>query len=206
MGTIENIPIFNIIKRLVKLIIKLIIAVLFVIVIAQTMNNWTIIRGYLRDCSKLSLINIIYESDLVCIKEQNLKSVQLLTELYESSENWDGKIGRDAFKDCPESRCFAFRYRSNSQIALESSDGVVVHAPNLHQIPSRETYHRRSKQLWVYYTIESQRVSLCLRNFNITDFDDLFNITRTVKSKYSYFSIDIKQLERYEVYQNAFQR
>jgi hypothetical protein len=195
----KNIPIFNFIKRRIKLII----AVLFVIVLVQIMYSWTKIRGCSRDCPK-SLINIKHESDLECIRAQNLKPVQLLTELFKSSVKWGGKIGRDVFKDCPESRCFAFRYRLNSQVALESSDGVVVHAPNLYRIPSRETYHRRSRQLWFFYTLESQRMSLCLRNFKITDLDDLFNMTRTVKSEYAYFSNDIKQLERYEIYQNAF--
>ena len=181
--------------------LKVIIAVLCVIIIVQIFYNWTLTP----DCSG-RLFNIEKERDLECIRAQNLKPVQLLTELFESSEKWNDKIGRDVFKDCPESRCFAFRYRSNSQVALESSDGVVVHAPNLYRIPSRDTYHRRSRQLWVYYTLESQRLSVCLRDFKITDLDDWFNITRTVKSEYSYFSNDIKQLERYEKYQNAFQR
>ena len=181
--------------------LKVIITVLCVIIIVQIFYNWTLTP----DCSG-ALFNIKNERDLECIRAQKLKPVQLLTELFESTEKWNDKIGRDVFKDCPESRCFAFRYRSNSQVALESSDGVVVHAPNLYRIPSRETYHRRSRQLWVYYTLESQRLSVCLRDFKITDLDDWFNITRTVKSEYSYFSNDIKQLERYEKYQNAFQR
>ena len=201
MRTRKNIRILSFTEYLIKLIL----AVLFLIVLVQIMYSWTKIRGCSRDCPK-SLINIERESDLECIKAQNLKTVQLQTELFEYSVNWDGKIGRDVFKDCPESRCFAFRYRSNSQVALESSDAVVVHVPNLYRIPSRETYHRRSRQIWVFYTLEPQRMSFCLRNFKITDLDDWFNITSTVKSKYSYFDSDIKQLERYENFQIAFQR
>jgi len=126
-----------------------------------------------------------------------------LTSYFEFSE-WNNKIGRETFADCREKRCFAFRYKSNSQIPLEESDGVIVHAPNLHHFPSRNVYKRNPRQLWSFYTLESQRLSICSQNFDLTDLDDWFNLTKTVKFNFSYNAFDLKQLDRYQMYRDTF--
>lgn len=156
-------------------------------------------------CQKLNFF-VEDESYLNCIRKNNLKSVQLLTEHFDSSAEWYNLKKGNPFKGCPESRCFAFRYKPNSHKALERSDGVIVHVPNLYRLTWRNGYQRRSQQLWTFYTMESPRSSFCLRNFEITDLDNWFNLTSTVKSEYSYFWYDMKQLERYTSYQIAYQK
>lgn len=140
-----------------------------------------------------------------------LKSIQVLTQFYDWIYWKDEQLGERAFENCSQKACFAFRYESSSwngrrmQEAVEESDGVIVHAPNLLTVPSRHDYKRDPRQLWSFFTIESQRYSFCLLHYSLADLDDWFNLTNTVKTnKHAYMPYDLKQLHRYEAYLTAF--
>jgi alpha-1,3-fucosyltransferase len=115
-------------------------------------------------------------------------------------------MSTNLFENCREKRCHAFRYASKFQTPLEESDGIIVHSPNLLQMPSKSTYKRNPKQLWSFFTLESQILSHFFLNFKITDLDDWFNLTKTIKSPYAYFPYDLKHLHNYERYINAFKK
>lgn len=138
-----------------------------------------------------------------CIKERGLKSIQFLTDYCHTGDTWgfDG-LGKNPFKGCQENRCFAFRYRDYSLVPSEKSDAVLVHVPDLLYIPSRTVYNRNRRQLWSFFTMESQQRSFCMNN-RIDELDDWFNLTMTIKNDFSYFMYDLKQLDRSTEYHNA---
>lgn len=147
---------------------------------------------------------------LATIKASKLKSIQLLTSYYGWGDWYHfGGLGQKPFENCTkERRCYAFRLPNNmGQKALEQSDGVLVHIPNLNQLPSRKTYKRRHDQLWMFYTHESPRFSYCLRSYGqISYLDDWFNLTCTIKTDHWYFPYDLDQLHTYQVYFDEFNR
>lgn len=147
------------------------------------------------DCSKL-FYNLDDFRYLACIRAQNLKSVQILTEYYPFASGRYDELGRAPFEYCQkETRCYAFRYTNTYQTPLEDSDGVILHMPDLVNLPPREIYRRNAKQLWFMYTMEAQRFSYCFFNNTLNDLDDWFNLTQTTKTQ-SYNSNDLKQLYR----------
>ena len=89
-------------------------------------------------------------------------------------------LGLAPFEKCPEKRCFAFKPYFR-QKAEELADGVLVHGPNLLNLPDRNAYKRNRNQLWLYYALESPRGSFCSMHYKPTDLDDWFNITATYK-------------------------
>jgi hypothetical protein len=115
------------------------------------------------------------------IKSKNLKSIQLLTGRFHFV-NWklEHDLGEVPFEKCAEKRCFAFR--SILQSPSAKADGIMVHGPNLWYMPSRTRYKRDPKQLWLYYTLESQGRTHCSSHYESTELDDWFNITATFKS------------------------
>lgn len=94
------------------------------------------------ECSKLS-IEIENASYLKCIKKRNLKSVQLLNNFFQF-KNWAYEdLGEKPFENCKlERRCYAFQYTAEANTPLEESDGVILHGPNLINMPSRVNYNR----------------------------------------------------------------
>ena len=135
------------------------------------------------------------EDVITQIHAKNLKAVQLLTERF-IGKNWslnDG-LGEAPFKECPEKRCYAFKNSRFFQNPLERADGIILHVPNFYYMPSKKSYKRNKKQLWMFYTMESQRRSFCSHFYDIKDLDDWFNLTATFKLNsdapmdYKYFS------------------
>lgn len=122
-----------------------------------------------------------YDSLIDKLQSNQLKSVQLLTNRFDYI-NWKlgHGLGLEPFKNCPEKRCYAFK-PFLFQRPCEKADGVMVHGLNLLHMPSRTSYKRNSKQLWLYYTLESQGRSHCSTHYEMTDLDDWFNITATFK-------------------------
>ncbi len=108
------------------------------------------------------IIELIYEYNEVneeniveWIHIKNLKAVQVYNERF-TFDNWGLKeLGEYPFHRCKEKRCFAFKPFKYTQRALENSDGVMVHVPNLFYL-NRKNYERNPKQLWLFYTMESQ--------------------------------------------------
>ena len=135
----------------------------------------------------LNFNNIIHE-----LRKKNLKSVHLLTGRFDFW-NWQIKtLGEDPFKNCPETRCYAFESIPFIHIPYEQADGVMVHGPNLWYMPNRKSFKRNPKQLWLLYTMESQGLTWCSSHFKLTDLDDWFNITATFKQDSS-LPLDYKQ-------------
>ena len=93
----------------------------------------------------------------------------------------------EAFKNCKEKRCFALEAYFN-RIPLEASDAIIVHGPNLYQMPNRKTYKRNSRQIWMYYSMESQRNSYRSMFYESKDLDDWFNLTATFKQDSDFVS------------------
>lgn len=124
-----------------------------------------------------------YESkDIVdIIHGKNLKAVQLLTRKFSHLEWGLGALGQTPFERCAEKRCYAFKNELFLQTPLEKSDGVMVHLQNLFYMPSRSTYQRSRRQLWLFNTMEPQTFSFCSFYYDLTDLDDWFNITTTFK-------------------------
>lgn len=148
-----------------------------------------------------------YTELLALLKSSNIKSIQVYTNYY----GWAWKhvgFGHKAFQDCPkEKRCYSFKLPgSMGQQALEKSDGVLVHLPNLVQLPSKTYYKRRSDQLWLFYTHESPRFSYCLRNYKLTDLDDWFNLTCTVRTEHWLYPYDLNRLDAYQVFYDEFNK
>ncbi|RNA24925.1 Glyco 3-alpha-L-fucosyltransferase A [Brachionus plicatilis] len=112
---------------------------------------------------------------------QKLKAVQLITPRFENPDWQFGHLGEHPFKGCPESRCFAFRSKNHLHIPEPESDGVMVHSKELFYMPSKN-YNRSPRQLWMFYTLEPQRLSFCSNFYRLTDFDDWFNLTATFKT------------------------
>jgi hypothetical protein len=109
------------------------------------------------------------------------KYVQLYTGVFDWKD-WDQTgLGTIPFRNCPEKRCYAFKPYKLSQTAVEDADGVMVHGPNLWYLPSRKTYKRNPKQIWMYYALESPRGSMCSSHYSADDLDDWFNLTATYK-------------------------
>lgn len=115
------------------------------------------------------------------IQAKNLKAVQVLTEKFTYTSWGVGELGEKPFEKCTEKRCFAFKQSRFLQTPLEKSDGVMVHVQNLFYMPSRRTYRRNPRQLWLFNTMEPQTLSFCSIYYNLYDLDDWFNITTTFK-------------------------
>ncbi|RNA16756.1 alpha-(1-3)-fucosyltransferase 6 [Brachionus plicatilis] len=111
---------------------------------------------------------------------QNFKSVQLITWKF-TNPNWTFRdLGSEPFRNCPESRCFAFYSKNILYSPDENADAVVVHGPNLWYAPPKR-YKRKPRQLWMYYTMEPQRLSHCSSHYQLADLDNWFNLTATFK-------------------------
>lgn len=115
------------------------------------------------------------------LNKSNLKSIQILTYRFDYfnwklGHNW----GEEPFRNCAEKRCYAFKplYFQNPN---ERADGIMVHGLNLFSMPSRTKYKRNRKQLWLFYSLESQSRTHCSSHYEMTDLDDWFNITATFK-------------------------
>lgn len=115
------------------------------------------------------------------IHKKRLKAVQLITSRFQNP-NWHFReLGEYPFKGCPENRCFAFWSQNHHNIPEKYSDAVVVHSKDLLYMPSK-SYNRNPRQLWLFYSLEPQKLSFCSSHYKITDFDDLFNLTATFKT------------------------
>lgn len=146
-----------------------------------------------------------YDDLIDDIKSRNLKAVQLLTGRFDF-KNWEfDELGEAPFRNCPESRCYAFRSLDLVHIPNEKSDGIMVHGPNLWYMPSRKTYKRNPRQLWLFYTMESQGLTFCSSHYELTDLDDWFNITATFKHDSTLY-VDYKQFRDWNdvVYDNDY--
>lgn len=134
-----------------------------------------------------SSLNLIYDyitnyDELIFnLHKNNLKAVQLLTYRFDY-KHWKlgHGLGLEPFRHCPEKRCYAFK-PIMFQRACEKADGIMVHGLNLFTLPNRKTYKRSRKQLWLYYSLESQSRSYCSSHYKLSDLDDWFNITATFK-------------------------
>ena len=122
--------------------------------------------------------------------QNQIKYVQLLTGRFDYKYWSLSGLGSEAFKNCKEKRCYAIQpfYR---QIALETSDAIIVHGPNLYNMPNRNNYKRNAKQIWMYYSMESPHGSYCSMFYKSSDLDDWFNLTATYKQE-SDFITDYK--------------
>lgn len=112
---------------------------------------------------------------------KDYKYVQLYTGVFDWKDWNQPGLGKIPFKDCPEKRCFAFKPYKYLQTAVEEADGVMVHGPNLWYLPSRKSYKRNPKQIWMYYSMESPRGAMCSSHYTDADLDDWFNLTATYK-------------------------
>ena len=110
------------------------------------------------------------------------QAVQFITGRFRF-KNWGLKgLGREPFKGCPEDRCYAFQpHISIHHKPYEQSDAIVVHSVDLIYLPWLRSYERNPRQLWVFYTIESQRYAYCSLYYSIHDMDGLFNLSVTFK-------------------------
>ncbi len=129
-----------------------------------------------------------YQSNLgMSNKTNSIKYVQLLTGRF-LYKDWSlNGLGYEAFKNCKEKRCFAIKPYFR-QIPIETSDAVVVHAPNLYNMPDRKKYKRNRKQIWMYYSMESTRNSYCSMFYQSKDLDEWFNLTATYKQDSDFVS------------------
>jgi hypothetical protein len=169
-------------------------------------SNKKIHRYFYRAVALFILLNVlkfIYDKCLTFndllddIRARNLKSVQLLTGRF-GFKNWEfDALGEEPFKNCPEKRCYAFRSHPLIHIANEKSDGVMVHGPNLWYMPSRTSYKRNPGQLWLFYSMEPQRLTFCSSHYDLADLDDWFNITATFKHD-SELPLDYKQFRTWD--------
>jgi alpha-1,3-fucosyltransferase len=148
---------------------------------------------------RYALNKYIFHQDLIEeLRKKNLKSVHLLTGRF-AFPNWqfyDG-LGEEPFKNCPVTRCYAFTSLPFLHIPLEDVDGVMVHGPNLWYMLNRKTYVRNPKQLWLFYTMESQGLTFCSSHFELTELDDWFNLTATFKIDSS-IPLDYKQFRNWQ--------
>jgi len=127
-----------------------------------------------------SFYYIVFSAKSGLKKDPSLKYVQLYTGVFDYKD-WDqGGVGQIPFKGCQEDRCFAVKTFA-AQSAMEDADGVMVHGPNLWYLPSRRSYKRNRKQIWLYYALESPRGSKCSMHYSWEDLDDWFNLTATYK-------------------------
>ena len=132
-----------------------------------------------------TFIEISHQSSVIIQKYPNLKYVQLYTGIFDYKD-WNEKgLGKVPFEKCDEKRCFAIKPHI-TQTAVENADGVLVHGPNLWYLPSRKHYKRSKKQIWLYYSLESPRGSMCSSHVNDNDLDDWFNLTATYKQDSSF--------------------
>ncbi len=131
------------------------------------------------------------------IRQKNLKSVQMLTGRFAFYQWQFNELGEAPFKHCPETRCYAFLTIPAVQTPLEEADGIMVHGPNLWYLPDRKKYKRNPKQLWLMYTMESQGLTWCSSQFQLTDLDDWFNITATFKQD-STLPLDYRQFRSWD--------
>ena len=106
--------------------------------------------GFIRTYTDKQLIDLYanrhdYKLLLRQLNASNIKSIQLYTKFY-SWPHWrQSGLGSKPFENCPVyTSCYAFRMSDkHGQKALEQSDGVLVHIPNLIQLPSRNDFKRR---------------------------------------------------------------
>lgn len=134
-------------------------------------------------------------SNVVINKNPNLKYVQLYTGVFDYTD-WNEKgLGQIPFEQCDEKRCFAFKPHI-TQTAVENADGVLVHGPNLWYLPSRKHYKRNKRQIWLYYSLESPRGSMCSSHIKEDDLNDWFNLTATYKQD-SDFIINYSNLKNW---------
>lgn len=131
------------------------------------------------------------------IHSRGLKAVQLLTRKFTHLEWGMGDLGTKPFERCVERRCYAFKNDFFLQRPLEKSDGVMVHLQNLFYMPSRDSYRRSRRQLWLFNTMEPQTFSFCSAYYDVDDLDDWFNITTTFKPQ-STLLTDYKDFSTWE--------
>ena len=168
-----------------KKIIRYLFRFLIVIVILNILK-WTIYDKY-----------FVYDDLIDEIHRKNLKAVQLVTGRFDF-ENWEfDRLGEEPFKSCPEQRCYAFRSLGLLHVPNERSDGIMVHGPNLWYMPSKARYKRNPKQLWLFYSMEPQRLTFCSSHYDLTELDDVFNITATFKYG-SDLLVDYKQFRTWD--------
>lgn len=168
-------------KKLTRLLFRLIL-----VIILLNLFKWNIYDKYFN-----------YDGLIGEIRRKNLKSVQLLTGRF-NFINWElPELGEVPFQHCPEKRCYAFRSLPLIHIPNEMSDGVMVHGPNLWYMPSRTSYRRNPKQLWLFYSMEPQRLTFCSNHYKLTDLDDWFNITVSFKRD-SDLQVDYKQFRTWD--------
>lgn len=120
-----------------------------------------------------ALLRILIENELeesLIVQEihsKNLKAIQLLTQRF-YFPNWGlEKLGTHPFSNCAENRCYAFQPHFWRNKPFEQSDGIMVHVPDLHFMPNRDSYKRDPKQLWLFYSLEPQRYSFCSHYFKV---------------------------------------
>ena len=159
-------------------------AVIFFLRACSTRRAFKIAFACLAALAMLQMLSdtILLNDDPVdLIHKRNLKAVQLLTERF-NWQNWGlGELGEAPFSRCAEKRCFAFKPFRLVQRPLEKSDAVLVHLPNLFYLSQYAKHKRNRRQLWLLYTMESQRRSFCSLFYTPADLDDVFNITATFK-------------------------
>jgi hypothetical protein len=145
------------------------------------------------------IYNKFFNLDLLIenIRQKDLKSVHMITGRFDFWQWQYNKLGEAPFKKCPETRCYAFLSFPMTQTAIEKADGVLVHGPNLWYLPDRRTYQRNPKQLWLLYSLESQRRTWCSSHVKLTDMDDWFNLTATVKQDSS-IMVDYRQFRSWD--------
>jgi hypothetical protein len=168
-------------------------------------SNRKILRCLIRVLIVLIVLNILkyllvklftYDDLLDQIHRKNLKSVQLLTGRFDY-KNWEfDELGEAPFRQCAEKRCYAYRSLDLIHIPNERANGIMVHGPNLWYLPSRKSYRRDPKQLWLFYTMESQGLTFCSSHYELTDLDDWFNLTATFKSDSDLY-VDYKQFRNW---------
>jgi hypothetical protein len=119
------------------------------------------------------------ENQIKSYHEKDIKVIQLLTERFHW-KNWNLKD--NLFDECEEKRCSIIKPYFALQKPLENVDGVIAHIPNLYYANSIKSFtNRNSKQLWMFYTMEPQRLSFCSIHYSIEDIDNVFNLTATFK-------------------------
>lgn len=168
-------------------------------------SNRKIFRYLIRFIVFIILLNLLkwfydtyftFDDLLEDIKLKNLKSVQLLTGRFDF-KNWElDELGETPFQYCPEKRCFAYRSLGLLHIPNEKADGIMVHGPNLWYLPSKSSYQRNPRQLWLFYSMEPQRLTFCSSHYDLHDLDDWFNITATFKYD-SDLRLDYKQFREW---------
>lgn len=67
------------------------------------------------------------------LHSRNVKTIQLLTNLF-TGDKWDSKeLGEWPFRNCPVKSCYAFKPFKYKQKPLEKSDAVLVYTPQVNK-------------------------------------------------------------------------